>query len=46
MNILLGSNVISGWEVLWLLFLYVGFPILVLIGGVALVVWVAKTNKK
>jgi hypothetical protein len=47
MTLVLASNVFSGGQILWLLFLYIGLPALLLIGIVTLlIVAVRNSNKK
>lgn len=44
MSFLLASNVISSGQIIWLLFAYIGIPILLVIGAVVLIVLAGKTN--
>lgn len=46
MSVLLGSNVMSWQQVLWMFFLYFGVPALLLIGAVVGVVLAIKTSGK
>jgi 4-hydroxybenzoate polyprenyltransferase len=46
MSALLASNVISSGELLWLLFLYFGLPVLLLVGMVVLAVVMLRPAKK
>lgn len=44
MRILFGSTFVSIGDLLWLLFLYVGVPVLLVIGVVVLVIFGLKSN--
>jgi hypothetical protein len=46
MNVLLGSNVVSTSDILWILFLVFGLPALLLIGVVILIILAVRKRKK
>jgi hypothetical protein len=46
MNVLLGSNVVSTSDILWILFLVFGLPALLLIGVVILIILAVRKRKE
>jgi hypothetical protein len=46
MNALLASNVISGGQAIWIVFVAFGIPALLVVGAVALIVWGIKNKRR